>query len=47
MDKKAVRFRVVRGPSVKIRVYGELRTATAAGFEVKPRKLPLAPAPRK
>jgi maltose phosphorylase len=42
LDKKSARFRVVSGPSLKIRVYGELRTANATGFEVKLQKLPLA-----
>jgi maltose phosphorylase len=41
VDKKSVRFRVVEGPAVKIKVYGAVRTADSSGFEVKLRILPL------
>ncbi len=41
VGRKSTCFRVVSGDSVKIKVYGKVRTATAAGFEVPLQKLPL------
>ena len=35
VDRKSARFRIVSGDDIKIRVYGKVRTATAAGFAVE------------
>ncbi|MEI7898742.1 MAG: glycosyl hydrolase family 65 protein [bacterium] len=41
VDKKAALFRVVSGADITIKVYGKVRMATPAGFQMNLRKLPL------